>query len=317
MMAAENVAYNPVERDEAEHQEQLAVMPAPSRVEPIAFGAAEGMRFPVPRSARVSSWRISALAVLLSIVVHGVAIAGVMWLRSGREIDVEGTPQVVDVEVLTLSEFETRIGGGAAPTQALPAPAAHEEPKAAEPIKKAVKEIEKVPEKAVKAAEKKPRPQPDEELSTKQVSREKKVEPPQDTSPTTSGDAQPSKGDSAPSAAAASAASGAARGSMAGPGSGDISRISYQDMVATRLARAKRYPERALRRHMTGEGRIRIVIAPDGEVTDFQLVSSTNSEILDAELSAMVERAAPFPPFPTDMTKSSLSVVVPVAFRLE
>jgi protein TonB len=94
-------------------------------------------------------------------------------------------------------------------------------------------------------------------------------------------------------------------------------RISYQDMVATLLARAKRYPERALKRRMTGEGAIRIEISANGSLSDFQIIQSTTTPILDEELRAMVERASPFPAFPADLRKGSLALVVPVAFRLE
>jgi TonB family protein len=94
-------------------------------------------------------------------------------------------------------------------------------------------------------------------------------------------------------------------------------RISYQDMIATKLARAKRYPERALKRRMTGEGTIRIEISADGTLSGFQIIQSTDAPILDEELRAMVERASPFPAFPADLRKGSLALVVPVAFRLE
>ena len=83
------------------------------------------------------------------------------------------------------------------------------------------------------------------------------------------------------------------------------------------LARAKRYPERALKRRMTGEGSIRIEIAHDGSVAGFQIVRSTDAPILDDELRAMVDRAAPFPSFPSDLRKRSLALIVPIAFRLD
>lgn len=94
-------------------------------------------------------------------------------------------------------------------------------------------------------------------------------------------------------------------------------RISYQDMVATMLARSKRYPERALRRRMTGEGAIRIEISADGSLSHFEIIRSTEAPILDEELRAMVERAGPFPAFPRDLQKKSLALVVPIVFRLD
>lgn len=94
-------------------------------------------------------------------------------------------------------------------------------------------------------------------------------------------------------------------------------RISYQDAIATRLARAKRYPERALRRRMTGEGAVRLEISSDGSIGNVQIIRSTNASILDDEIRAMVDRAAPFPAFPADLKKNKLALIVPIAFRLE
>lgn len=94
-------------------------------------------------------------------------------------------------------------------------------------------------------------------------------------------------------------------------------RLNYQDMVATMLARAKRYPERAVRNRITGSGTLRVKINPQGEVLSSEVVTSTQSVILDDELQRMVERAAPFPAFPPDMVMSQVALLVPVSFRLE
>ena len=94
-------------------------------------------------------------------------------------------------------------------------------------------------------------------------------------------------------------------------------RISYQDMVTTLIARAKRYPEHALRRHTTGDGIIRIKISSGGSLTDLEIIRSTDSPILDEELKDMVHRAAPFPAFPNDLRKNSLALTVPVSFQLK
>lgn len=102
-------------------------------------------------------------------------------------------------------------------------------------------------------------------------------------------------------------------------GTGDpneLARISYQDMIATLIAKAKRYPESALRRHTQGKGVVRVTISASGRVEEFELVDSTDSPILDEELQDMVERASPFPPFPQDLKRDSIVIVLPVAFQL-
>lgn len=94
-------------------------------------------------------------------------------------------------------------------------------------------------------------------------------------------------------------------------------RVSYHDMVATLLARAKRYPERAVRNHITGSGILRVKIANEGSVVSVEVVDSTESPILDEELHRMVARAAPFPAFPQGMTSTHVALLVPVSFRLD
>lgn len=94
-------------------------------------------------------------------------------------------------------------------------------------------------------------------------------------------------------------------------------RVSYRDMVATKLARAKRYPERAVRNQVTGRGVIRLKINASGSVVSVDVAESTQSEILDDELLRMVDRAAPFPSFPEAMRQTELSLLIPVSFRLD
>lgn len=102
-----------------------------------------------------------------------------------------------------------------------------------------------------------------------------------------------------------------------GDGVSGKARISYHDMVAVKLARAKRYPERALRKQITGAGVLKVKIAPVGEVMSVEIVESTQSPILDEELQRMVARAAPFPAFPPGLNDSNVVLVVPVSFRIE
>jgi protein TonB len=101
------------------------------------------------------------------------------------------------------------------------------------------------------------------------------------------------------------------------PASTERARLNYQEAVAALLARSKRYPERALRRGMSGDATIRIEVRSDGSVSNVAILKSTQFDILDEELHAMVERAAPFPSFPRDLDRTSLALVVPVAFTIK
>lgn len=118
-------------------------------------------------------------------------------------------------------------------------------------------------------------------------------------------------GATSPSATTTSASLGGGQESV------QKARVSYHHMVATLLAKSKRYPERAVRGRVTGSGALRITISSSGDVHRVEVIESTQSTVLDDELLRMVERAAPFPDFPAGMSQGDVTLVVPVAFRLE
>jgi protein TonB len=161
-----------------------------------------------------------------------------------------------------------------------------------------------------------PPPLPVEEkpisLSPKKSKPQVKKEAPQ---PKTAAQPQPNAAPASDASAAPSATTVA--GVANGSDTVEKARVSYHDMVATLLARAKRYPERAVRNHITGSGTLRVKIAPEGSVVSVEVVDSTESPILDEELHRMVERASPFPAFPQGMTTTHVALLVPVSFRLE
>ncbi|HAI32861.1 MAG TPA: energy transducer TonB, partial [Thalassospira sp.] len=100
-----------------------------------------------------------------------------------------------------------------------------------------------------------------------------------------------------------------AASSSAGSGGGAASQakmVDYQASVLQTLARYREYPERAMRRRIEGENRIRLVIARDGTVLEASMVSSSGSSILDRETERLIERVRKFPPFPDEMTEQQV-----------
>lgn len=189
------------------------------------------------------------------------------------------SPLIIDISVVELSELETAVPPGLVGLK--------DEPKARA-------RIPDPPELERKAAPPKPKEVAKETVSTvaKKVS------------------GSPEKTSAAPPPTGESTVGG-------GSEAVEKARVSYRDMVATKLARAKRYPERAARNDITGRGVIRLTIDSNGAVVNANVAESTQSEILDDELLRMVDRASPFPAFPEAMKQTELSLLVPVSFRLE
>lgn len=88
----------------------------------------------------------------------------------------------------------------------------------------------------------------------------------------------------------------------------------WQSGLSARLARAKRYPQKALARHEEGRGVVALTIDRDGRVVDSRVLESSGSADLDQELLAMVIRAQPLPKPPPDATDADLTITLPVKF---
>lgn len=226
--------------------------------------------------------RLMGKALIVSLVIHLLILCGgalAYWLTIPAPVV---GPRAIDVTLVELSAFDTVL-----PPPQLP----HQEPKA-----RAV-----IPPPRERETEKAPPKREESKIQVKDTVKMKR-------------DSQPQTSDATNSAPAVTSSTASIGG---GNEVTQKARVSYQHMVATLLAKAKRYPERAVRSHVTGSGTVRLTITASGSVEKVEVATSTESNILDDELLRMVERAAPFPNFPSDMNQSDVTLLVPVSFRLE
>jgi protein TonB len=245
----------------------------------IAFSVARHEREARPRS---HDERLMSRALGISLLLHIVLLGGgafVYWFTSSA--DTVG-PRAIDVTLVELSALDTVL-----PPPQLPP----YEPKARAVI---------------------PPPEPQPVESVRRVKEERRIAVKEPAK---------MKSDSRSSQNDQRVTEQPVTNSTASLGGGNEvtqrARVSYHHMVATLLARAKRYPERAVRGGITGSGTVRLTIAADGSVRTTEVAASTQSSVLDDELLRMVGRAAPFPNFPSEMAQSEVTLLVPVSFRLE
>ncbi len=90
----------------------------------------------------------------------------------------------------------------------------------------------------------------------------------------------------------------------------------YTAMLASWLARHKRYPRAARRRNIEGVVTLSFTVNAAGSVTQYEIVDSSGYEMLDQEVAKMLKRAAPLPAIPADLGRSSFTVTIPVRFEL-
>lgn len=94
------------------------------------------------------------------------------------------------------------------------------------------------------------------------------------------------------------------------------SKASWQKALLTHIDKSKRYPDAARAAHAEGEVMIEFSIDRTGSILAKRLLRSSGSSLLDAEAIAMLARAEPLPPPPTDVVGESFTLAVPVRFRL-
>jgi protein TonB len=91
---------------------------------------------------------------------------------------------------------------------------------------------------------------------------------------------------------------------------------SYQGLLLAQLERNKRYPREARLRRQEGVATLRFSIDRTGKLIAFKLEHGSGVAALDEEVLAMIQRAAPLPAFPPEMTQAQLELVVPIRFSL-
>jgi len=88
---------------------------------------------------------------------------------------------------------------------------------------------------------------------------------------------------------------------------------NYRGLVAAQLARNKRFPPEARRTGDEGRAVVSFTIDGGGRVTRVALVRGSGVASLDREAQAMVQRASPFPPPPS---QRAMRFTVPVNFNI-
>jgi protein TonB len=87
--------------------------------------------------------------------------------------------------------------------------------------------------------------------------------------------------------------------------------------VRSLLEKNKIYPQPARSRHEQGTAVVRFTIGADGSIVGISLSRSSGSAILDQAAQETVNRVGRFPPIPGEVQKTSLTVQVPLAYRLQ
>jgi protein TonB len=90
----------------------------------------------------------------------------------------------------------------------------------------------------------------------------------------------------------------------------------YGRQLTAAVASHQRYPRLALLRQWQGNALLRLEFGPDSRLFAVRVLSSSGYEALDQQALEMVREASPLPPLPAALAGRTISVDVPVVFRI-
>ena len=91
---------------------------------------------------------------------------------------------------------------------------------------------------------------------------------------------------------------------------------NWKSELVSRLERAKRYPSKAQSRGEQGVAQLAFSVDRSGGVHGARIVRSSGSSALDQAALALVQRAAPLPPPPAEITGSRIAISVPIRYNI-
>lgn len=288
--------------------------------------------------------RYWSIGVTTAVVVHIAIATAMFWQPSesgarsaglgGVEVSLGpsgGSPGSVAADARETTEAETVEPVETAPTSQ-PREASESPPESvtAQPVEEVTSEpavpvenaqpVEKLVEREPEVMEPVPEPpEPEQQPVKQEAAPEPATQPeetPQDVDPA---EIQVAK---APSVAGAQGKAGTRTNEEAGSAN-DVSgggvpgaSADYMALLRAWLEKHKQYPRRAQRLRQEGTALLYFVMDREGRVLEYSIRQSSGHEILDEEVTAMIERAQPLPKIPDDMDQGRLELVVPVQFFL-
>jgi protein TonB len=89
----------------------------------------------------------------------------------------------------------------------------------------------------------------------------------------------------------------------------------WQREVVQKVAAKQGYPRMAVARQIEGSAKVRLTVASDGTISNFEIVEPTGEEVLDRSIPKLIERLSPLPALPGG--QSEMSFVLPLTWSLD
>lgn len=89
----------------------------------------------------------------------------------------------------------------------------------------------------------------------------------------------------------------------------------WQREVVQKVAAKQGYPRMAVARQIEGSAKVRLTVAADGTISNFEIVEPTGEEVLDRSIPKLMERLSPLPALPAG--QNEMSFVLPLTWSLD
>ncbi len=245
-----------------------------------------------PRWPVTGHW---AICLVLALGIHAAAAA--LLARSGAEPDEVANAPVIMIELAALP-----VAPETKPSEAPPGPQQSDVQPQPEPEKPAEKPVEKTVE-----LPRAPQAEPQLAVMPPPKPLEKPVEKKLKQKHASLASA-PSTAEHRAERAVAPMPGASARNPDAVP--------SWKSQLVARLERYKRYPAQAQSRGEQGVAQLAFSIDRSGAVHHARILRSSGSSLLDEATLDLVDRAAPLPPPPPEISGAQIAIVVPIHYGI-
>jgi protein TonB len=89
----------------------------------------------------------------------------------------------------------------------------------------------------------------------------------------------------------------------------------WQRAVIKKVMAKQSYPRLAVARQIEGKAKVRLTVAADGTINNFEVVEPTGEQVLDRAIPKLVDKLSPLPPLPNG--QNELNFVLPLIWSLD
>ncbi|MFC4346340.1 energy transducer TonB [Kordiimonas lipolytica] len=89
----------------------------------------------------------------------------------------------------------------------------------------------------------------------------------------------------------------------------------WQRAVVEKVRAKQGYPRLAVARQIEGRAKVRLTVAADGTISNYEILEATGEDVLDRAIPPLIGKLSPLPPLPGG--QSEMTFVLPLNWSLD